>query len=92
MVTVVEANAADDGGFLDGDGGKKLGDCHCPLRDGAAKYGAVDKVHFDLFLFDSSYSKIRVGFGVYLPQVDLTIFLGKEANEMGPIRRHDGKR
>lgn len=31
VVTVVEAEAANNGGFIRKDGGKRLGDCHCLL-------------------------------------------------------------
>lgn len=86
-VTVVEAEAANNGGFTRRDGGKKLGDCHCLLGNEAVEYGTGDKVSLNPFLLDGCNSKIRVGLGVYLPQVDLAIFLGNEANKMGPNRR-----
>lgn len=85
VVTIVEAEAADNGCFIDRDGGKKLGDCHYLLGDETVEDGTRDEVCLDLFLFDRCNSKIRVGLGVNLPQVDLAIFLGNEANEMGPI-------
>lgn len=91
VITVVEAEAADNGGFINRDGRKKLGNCHFLLSDKAVKYGARDEVCLDLFLFHGCNSKIRVGLGVYLAQMDLAIFLGNEANEMRPIRWHDGK-
>lgn len=91
VVTVVEAEAANNGGFIRRDGGKKLGDCHCLLGNEAVEYGTGNKVCPNLFLFGGCNSKIRVGLGVYLPQVNLAIFLGNEANKMGPIRGHDGK-
>ena len=85
VVTIVEAETADDGSLLDGDGGKKLGNCHGLLGDNSVEYGTGDEVCLDLFLFDRCNSKVRVDFGVYLPQVDLAIFLGNEANKMGPF-------
>ncbi len=52
MVTVIEAEAADNGGFIDRDGGKKLGDCHCLLGNLAVEYGTGDELCLDLLLFD----------------------------------------
>ena len=85
VITVIETEAADQRGFLDRDGGKKLGDCHCLLRDETIEYGTSDEVCLDLFLFDRCNSKIRVALGVYLSQMDLAIFLSNETNKMGPV-------
>lgn len=85
MVAVIEAEAADDGSFFDGNGGKKLSDCHFLVGDEAVEHGTRDEVCLDLFLFDGCNPKIRVCLGIYLPQVDLAIFLGNEANKMGPV-------
>ena len=89
VVAVVEAEAADEGGFLDGDGGKELGDCHCLVGDEAVEDGSRDDFCFDLFLVDGCESEVWEGLGVDLAQVDLAIFLGDKANEMGPIGRHN---
>ena len=37
VVTVIEAEAANNGGLVDRDGGKKLGDCHFLLGNEAVK-------------------------------------------------------
>lgn len=91
VVAVVEAEAADEGGFVDGDGGEELGDGHCLVGDEAVEEGSRDEFCFDLFLVDGCESEVGVGLGVDLAQVDLAIFLGDEANEMGPLGRHDGR-
>lgn len=52
VVTVVEAEAANNGGLIDRDGGKKLGDCHFLLGDEAVEYGTRDEVCLDFFLID----------------------------------------
>lgn len=85
VVTVIEAEAADDWSFVDRNGWKKLGDCHFLLGDEAVEYRTGDEFCLDLSLFDRCNSKIRVGLGVYLPQMDLAIFFGNESNEMGPV-------
>ena len=85
VVTVVEAKAADEGGFVDRDGGEKLGDCHCLLGYKPVEDGTANQLCLDAFLLDRRYSYVRVGFWVDLPQVDLPIFLGNEANKMGPV-------
>ena len=92
VVAVVETEAADDGGFVDRDGREELGDGHFLVRDEAVEYGAGDEVGLDRFLFDGCEAEVGVGFGVDLSQVHLAIFLGDEANEMGPIWWHDGRR
>lgn len=50
VVAVVEAQAADDGGFGDGDGGEELGDSHFFGGDVAVEEGACDEVCGDLFV------------------------------------------
>lgn len=85
VVAVVEAQAADERDFVHGERGEELGDCHCSVGDGAVEYGARDEFRFDLFLLDGEDSEVRVRLGVDLAQVDLAIFLGDEANEMGPL-------
>ena len=91
VVAVIEPEAADDGDFFGGDGGEELGDCHGSVGDDAVEYGACDEVRFDLFLFDGRDADVGVGLGVYLSQVGLAIFLGNEADEMGPVGWHDGE-
>ena len=38
VVTIVESEATDDGGFFDGDWRKEVGDCHRLVRDEAVEY------------------------------------------------------
>ena len=52
VVAVVEAEAADDRDFIDGDWGKELGYCHGLVDDGPVEYGSYDEVRFDDFLLD----------------------------------------
>ena len=85
MVPIIEAEATDDGSLLDRDGRKKLAYCHCLLRDGAVENGPCNDICHNLFLFHRCDAKVEIGLGVYLPQVDLAIVLGYEADEMSPI-------
>ncbi len=91
VVAVVEAEAADDGDLFDGDGGEELGDGHGSGGDGAVEDGAGDEVGGDFLLVVGCEAEVWGDFGVDLAEVNLAIFLGDEADEVGPVGGHGGR-